>query len=146
MPDYKFPVTTQLRLDWSELDLLGHINNVMYFKFLQASRIAYGDKMGLLPNTEDGIGYILADTRCSFLKQLYFPGTVTVHTSMEFMKNTSFGLYHRIMNDKEELVAEGRDVVVLYDFGAKAKTPLTPELRERVEALEGRKIEPPANQ
>lgn len=30
-----------LRIDWSELDLFGHVNNVMYAKYMQASRVHF---------------------------------------------------------------------------------------------------------
>lgn len=143
MNEYKFPVKTSLRLDWSELDLLGHINNVMYFKFLQAARIAYSETIGLHPTTHEGIGFILADSRCSFLKPLYFPGSISVHTSVEFMKTSSFGMIHRIMNDDGVCVAEGHDVVVLYNIGEEKKVHILPELRSKVEELEGRKFEAP---
>jgi len=141
MEEFKFPASIQLRLDWSELDLLGHINNVMYFKYLQAARIGYAELVGLRPESPDGIGFILADTRCSFKTPLYFPGTITVRTSVVFIRNTSFGLLHHIINEDGIVAAEGHDVIVLYNFADKIKTEIGPELRQRIEQLEGRKYE-----
>ncbi len=39
--DIHFPSKLNIRLDWSEMDMFGHINNVMFFKFMQASRVNY---------------------------------------------------------------------------------------------------------
>jgi len=139
MTDYKFPSTLKLRLDWSEMDLLGHINNVMYFKYLQAARLNYGDLMGLKANSAEGEGYILAATQCKFSKPLYFPGHVTIRSSVEFMKHTSFGVYHQLMNDDGEMVAEGHDVIVLYNFSKDEKIEISADLRAFVEELEGQK-------
>lgn len=36
-----------MRLDWSEMDMFGHINNVMYAKFVQAARVNYWEMVGL---------------------------------------------------------------------------------------------------
>jgi len=36
-----FPSKLPIRIDWSEMDLFGHVNNVMYFKYIQASRVNY---------------------------------------------------------------------------------------------------------
>ena len=36
--------------------------------------------------------------------------------SIDFIKNSSFGLKHLILNDINEVCAEGKDVVVCYDF------------------------------
>ena len=144
--DFKFPVSLNLRLDWSELDAFGHINNVMYFKFLQASRVNYWEKMGLdVLDNNVGMGPLLADTRCSFRKPLYYPGNIKVQVSVEFIKNTSFGLYHQIFNEQGELAAEGHDVVVLYDFRAHEKVVVPQNIRAIIETLEGRNYENEAN-
>ena len=37
----------ELRIDWSELDLLGHVNNVSIVKYCQAARIIFVTAVGL---------------------------------------------------------------------------------------------------
>src|SRR5579863_1538982 len=102
-----FPVELKLRLDWSEMDMFGHINNVMYFKFIQASRVNYWESIKLMRDyASKKIGPILVSTSCQFKKPLVFPGNITVHARVDFMKNTSLGIHHRILNDKKELSAE----------------------------------------
>jgi acyl-CoA thioester hydrolase len=137
--EHSFPVQLKLRLDWSEMDLFGHINNVSYFKFLQASRVNYWEQIGLTKmHGEMQLGPILASTNCTFLMPLHYPGEITIQASIEFIKNTSFGIHHRILNEKEEIAAEGKDVIVLYDFKTNSKVPFPPELKKTIEALEGR--------
>jgi acyl-CoA thioester hydrolase len=139
MPDYAFPAELTLRLDWSELDLFGHINNVSYFKYLQASRLNYWEKLGLTNWFKDhGIGPILASTRCEFRKPLNYPGNITIRVSVAEMRNTSFSLYHQIIDESGDLAAEGFDVVVLFDYRRNEKFPLPEDLRKQVEAAEGR--------
>ncbi len=36
-----------LRIDWSELDVFGHVNNVAFNKYAQAARLNYVDTIGL---------------------------------------------------------------------------------------------------
>jgi acyl-CoA thioester hydrolase len=143
MEEYKFPGKIEIRLDWSELDVLGHINNVMYFKYLQAARVAYSEMIGLYLKSPEGMGFILADTRCSFKQPLYFPGSITVRTSVAFLKNTSIGLYHQIINEKGGIAAEGQDVIVLYNFTKGIKTEIPADLRKRIEKLEEKTYEKP---
>jgi acyl-CoA thioester hydrolase len=139
MPDYAFPARLQLRLDWSELDLFGHVNNVSYFKYLQASRLNYWEKLGLTLWFKDrGIGPILASTRCEFRKPLNYPGSITVRVSVAEMRHTSFSLYHQVIDEAGDIAAEGYDVVVLYDYRKNEKYALPDELRRQVEAAEGR--------
>lgn len=139
MQDFKFPVSLTIRLDWSELDLFGHINNVMYFKYLQASRVGYWEKLGLDKlSANPSLGPLLAATHCDFRKPLYYPGNVEIRASIEFMKHTSFGIYHQIRNEQGELAAEGHDVIVLFDYQLGHKIAIPDHIRKSVEELEGK--------
>lgn len=58
-----FPVKLPLRIDWSELDLFGHVNNVAYFKYIQASRVNYWELSGLAASfTGSRLGTVLLST------------------------------------------------------------------------------------
>lgn len=139
MQDPTFPVTLQLRLDWSELDLYGHINNVSYFKYLQSSRVQYWQHIGISSlNVKAEIGPLLASTRCDFRKPMHFPGDITIRASVTEMKRTSFRLLHHIFDSDGDLAAEGHDVIVLFNYRKGEKEPIPALLREQIEALEGR--------
>lgn len=135
---HRFPSSLSLRLDWSELDLYGHINNVAFFKYLQASRINYLEQVGLGALSADGPGPIIAATECRFLQPLHYPGSIVVKASVSFIRHTSFGITHHIYNDAGGLAAEGRDVVVLYHHGTQQKMQITDALRKQIELLEQR--------
>jgi acyl-CoA thioester hydrolase len=139
---HQFPVKLPLRLDWSEMDLFGHINNVAYFKFIQASRVNYWELTGLAATfSQTKIGPILLSTGCQFIKPLHYPGNIVVECRMEFIKNTSFGIHHRILNNKGEVCAEAHDVIVTFDFNKNEKVAVQEEFRNAVEEIEGRKID-----
>jgi acyl-CoA thioester hydrolase len=134
-----FPVKLPLRLDWSEMDLFGHINNVSYFKYIQASRVNYWESIGLTQlHSEMKLGPILASTSCNFLKPLFYPGDIVVQCSLSFIKNTSFGIRHQILNSDGEIAATADDVIVLYDFIKNEKVAMPADLRQKIEALEQR--------
>jgi acyl-CoA thioester hydrolase len=136
-----FPVKLPLRLDWSEMDLFGHINNVAYFKFIQASRVNYWELTGLAATFgETKIGPILLSTACQFIKPLHYPGNIVVEARMEFMKNTSFGIHHRILNERNEVCAEARDIIVTFDFNKNEKVSIDAAFRDAVIRIEGREL------
>ena len=134
-----FPVTLQLRIDWSELDYFGHVNNVSFFKYVQAARVNYWEAVGInVMHAETNVGPMLASCKCDFKLPLFFPGQVTIHSRVEFIKNTSFGIHHHLTNDKDEVVAEAHDVMVMFDFASNEKVPFPQEIRDRIEELEKR--------
>jgi acyl-CoA thioester hydrolase len=139
MSEITFPVSLPLRIDWSDLDLFGHVNNVAFLKYVQSARVNYWERIGLYQSfLKTKVGPMLASTRCDFKKPLFYPGTAIVQTRVEFIKTTSFGFHHEIQNKRGDAVAEAHDVMVMFDFLKNVKVEFPAELRKIVEELEKR--------
>ncbi len=139
---HNFPLKMTLRIDWSEMDLFGHVNNVAYFKYVQAARVHYWEQSMLTTLFKEmKLGPILLSTGCQFIKPLFYPGNIVVESRVEFIKNTSFGIHHRILNEQNEVCAEAKDVIVTYDFNKNEKIPVPTEFRRAVEKIEGRSFD-----
>jgi len=136
-----FPVKLELRIDWSEMDVFGHVNNVAYFKYIQASRVNYWESIGLVKIFDESkIGPILLSTSCQFMKPLHYPGNIVMQARVEFIKNTSFGIHHQVLNEENEIAAEAHDVIVMYDFVNNTKVLFPDEYRRVVEKMEKRDL------
>mgnify|MGYP002776293178 FL=1 len=130
-------VKLELRIDWSEIDLFGHVNNLAIMKYVQAARVNYLELVDLMQlQTEMKIGPILASTNCQFRKPLFYPGQVTVYSKVDSIKNTSFRIQHIVNNDKHEISAEAHDIIVFYDFNKNTKLAIPETIRRKIEALE----------
>lgn len=129
----------KIRIDWSELDYFGHVNNVMFFKYIQASRVNYWQLIGLRQHhLEEKQGPMLASCQCDFKKPLFFPGEVEVFCRTVALGNSSFSFEHQLFNHKNELCAVARDVMVMFDFQENRKMAVPLWLRTKIENLEGR--------
>ena len=127
----------ELRIDWSELDVLGHVNNLEIMKYVQAARVNHLEKVGISQtHAEQYVGAILASIHTQFLKPLFYPGNVTVFSRVEYIKTSSFKIHYEIYNDKNELAAEAQDILVYYDFDKKHKLAIPPDLRKKFEDIE----------
>lgn len=125
--------TINLRIDWSELDAFGHINNVMIMKYVQAARLNYIEAIGLMHlHRTQNIGFMVAETNCQFKKELHFPGNISIDTKIIFAKNTSFSLEHTLTNDNGEIVAIAKDILVVFDFTKKEKCLIPEEIRMKI--------------
>ena len=133
----RFPLKIELRIDWSEIDLFGHVNNLAILKYIQAARVNYLEAIGLMQSqAEAKIGPILASTSCQFRKSLFYPGQVTVHSTVDAVKNSSFRIRHAVCNDHNEIAAEAADIIVLFDFHKQHKLTIPNDLRGRIEELQ----------
>lgn len=120
----------KLRIDWADLDLFGHVNNVAFFKYIQATRVNYCDHIGLTSLNEPGkLSFMVASSQCQFKKPLLYPGHVSVFAKVDWIKNTSFQLSYQLFNDQKELVGEANDVLVVFDHHKKEKVSITDALR-----------------
>ena len=128
-----YKLELQLRIDWSDLDMYKHVNNISFMRYMQSGRVNFWEASGIYEMYENSnMGTMLVSTHCDFKKSLYYPGKAIVKTKLDFIKNSSFGLKHLILDEANEICAEGKDVVVCYDF-AKDKTFRIPEdLREKL--------------
>jgi acyl-CoA thioester hydrolase len=135
MEEFKPAKTLTLRIDWSELDLFKHVNNIVFYRYIQSMRITYFEEMKILENFDElQIGPILRRCACDFLKPLHCPGNVTIKSKLGFIGNTSFGFKYHLFNDDDELVAEGEDVIVYYDFNKKEKCPIPEKFKLKLES------------
>lgn len=129
-----YPLSLSMRVDWSEIDLFGHVNNTAFFKYMQSSRMHLFEELGFAQHVQPkGIGPILASAQCQFYKPLFYPGNIEIKARVTFVKNTSFGLEHLILNDAGEETALGQDVIVIYDFGEGIKHPIPEAIRSQLD-------------
>ena len=123
-------------INWAELDLYGHVNNVAYYNYMQTARIEFCAKAGLSVLNEIGkLSFILAASECHYKIKLHFPGNIEVRSYVTEFGKTSFHLRHEIYNQQGELAATGKDVLVIFDYVAGKKTEIPGELKTRLEEL-----------
>ena len=60
---------------WGDMDAMGHVNNTVYFRYLEELRISWFDVVGLGP-APAGQGPVIVNAHCSFIRELRYPGTV----------------------------------------------------------------------
>jgi len=135
-----FPVVIELPVAWGEMDAFGHVNNIVYFRYFESARIAYFEKVGYLGVMEEtSIGPILASTRCDFKRALTFPDRIAVGARVREMGEDRFWMDYRIISEKlKRIAAEGEGLIVSFDYKHGRKAPIPPEVRRRIEELEGR--------
>lgn len=128
-----------IKIDWSDLDLFGHVNNVAFFKYIQSARVNYCELIGLTSiNQTDKLSFIVAAINCSFKSPLNYPGNVKVLTKVDWIKNSSFQLTHLLLDQKNQIVAESIDVLVVFDYSKNIKTLIAKDLKKTIELRENK--------
>jgi acyl-CoA thioester hydrolase len=134
--DDRFRFSTSVEVRWRDLDPMGHVNNAVYFTYLEQARTHYLHEVGLLPGAPSGMGFILAEASCQFKAPLQLGERVTIHTRVSQLRNSSFIFEYRAEAEDGRLVATARTVQVCYDYQAQRSVPVPDEWRRAVIAYE----------
>lgn len=133
-----YPVGLELPVLWGDQDALGHVNNVVYFRWFEAARIRYMEALGRAVGRGPR-GPILASTACSFAAPVHYPDTIAVEIGAVRVGTKSFAFALRVTSRASgAVVATGEAVMVWFDYARGESIPVDAELRAAIEALEGR--------
>ena len=136
LKDFTFVV--DINIEWGDMDALQHVNNIEYFKYFQAARIAYFEKIG-----SDGvwgekrISSILASTQCKFIYPLAYPDSISVGVRVDSMADQYFTMKYAVVSHKHQrLAAIGDAKVVMFDYANNKKASIPNEIRKTIIGLE----------
>jgi acyl-CoA thioester hydrolase len=134
----EFPVIIELPVAWGEMDSMGHVNNIVYFRYFESARLVYFEKVGFLSEMKrSGVGPILASTRCEFRRPLTYPDRIWVGATAADLGDDRFLMRYRIVSETlQHVAAEGDGLVVAYDYRTLRKASLPDAVRESIESLE----------
>lgn len=130
VPAYTLVHSVRMPMRWDDMDAMGHVNNTVYFRYLEQARIAWFESMGC-PPAFSGVGPVIISAHCTFLKQLRYPVEIDVSTLVGEFGRSSFDTRHQIrrVDEPDTLMAEGGSKVVWVDQRLEKSVPLPDEMR-----------------
>ncbi|HET91939.1 MAG TPA: acyl-CoA thioesterase [Chloroflexi bacterium] len=131
-----FRFSTQLQIRWRDLDPMGHVNNAVYFTYLEQSRIHYLHRLDLVTADPSEIGMILAEATCQFKSPLKLGEQTTIQVRVSELRNSSFIFEYRMEGGDGRLAALARSVQVCYDYTAQRAVPIPERWRAAITAYE----------
>ncbi|GAB4403208.1 MAG: thioesterase family protein [Bacteroidia bacterium] len=132
-----YPVVVAAPAQWAEMDANRHINNVVYLEWVEASRIAYFEQIGMMDFGKQAIGPILSRVSCKYVYPLTYPDQVWIGTRAVALGADSFLLEAAVFSTRHHrLAALSETDVVCLDYQTRRKAPLPSDLRQRILELE----------
>lgn len=114
--------STTHRLRFNDTDRLGHVNNAVFAVMLEQGRSELAVEAGL-PIESDTAALVIVRLELDFLREMAWPGNVTVETEVARLGNRSFTLQQRLVH-ADELCARAVTVLVVMDRTARRALPL----------------------
>ncbi|MFI4941063.1 MAG: acyl-CoA thioesterase [Burkholderiales bacterium] len=122
---------------WGDMDAMGHVNNTVYFRYLEQARIEWFAKIGCEPDPL-GEGPVIINAHCTFIRQLRYPGDIEVLTYVGAPGRSSFETTQEIrrIDAPEILCATGGAKIVWVNFPSEKSMPLPDNIRSMLQQAE----------
>ncbi|MGH2380154.1 MAG: acyl-CoA thioesterase [Candidatus Limnocylindria bacterium] len=129
--DYRHRTTLQVR--FRDIDAFGHVNNAVFFSYVELARIRYLLDV-LQPNEPfDRLPLILARVELDYRSPITFGDEVVVDTRVDRVGRTSFAMSHRMTARPDgRLAGDVQTVLVTYDYASARPIPVPDDWRRRL--------------
>lgn len=119
---------------WGDMDAMGHVNNTIYFRFMEILRLDWLRTIGITldPRTE---GLVIINAFCTFHRQFEYPGEVRGRMFVSDPGRTSFESWVTMERADEPgtVYASGGATTVWVDFPRQKSLPMPDWLRAHLE-------------
>jgi acyl-CoA thioester hydrolase len=116
---------------WGDMDAMGHVNNTVYFRYMETIRLEWLFKAGGGQPDAEGNGPVIVNAFCNFIRQLQFPGELLAKHYIANPGRTSFETYITLARTEapEVICASGGAKTVWINYAAEKSVPLPPAIR-----------------
>ena len=118
----------RIPIRWADMDAMGHVNNVTYFRYMEQARISWFDR--LMPGRDawTTTGIVIVSASCNFKRAITYPGTVEVKVYTGAPGGSSIPTHYEL-RVADELYADGAAVVVFIDMRTQKAKRIPEEIR-----------------
>ncbi len=94
-----FNLVEEIPVRWGDMDARGHVNNTVYFRYFESSRIALFHKLKVYEDMEEiGDAPILVYTHCNFKAPVIYPDTIFVGVRIVSIEESKVRMTHSIVS------------------------------------------------
>jgi acyl-CoA thioester hydrolase len=120
----KFVHEMHMPIRWGDMDAYGHVNNTVYFRYMEQARVEWITSLGydVAPGDES---MLMMNGFCNFHQQLAYPGELILKTYIGNIGRSSLDVYTSmaLTTEPEVIAAVGGATMVWVDLKTGKSTP-----------------------
>jgi acyl-CoA thioester hydrolase len=132
---FKYKATIELR--FADFDMMGHVNNAVYFTYMEAGRIKYWRQAIQWDWRKTGV--VIGKASIIYLLPIFLEDKIHMYVRTSRIGTSSFDLEYLIvkMQNGEELIcSKGMTTCIAFDYELKKATPIPEKERNKMMAFE----------
>jgi acyl-CoA thioester hydrolase len=129
MSEKKLVHVEKIAVRWGDMDAMGHVNNTVYFRYMEQARIAWFEALVPRADAWGEISIVIVNASCNFKRPINYPGTVEVRVFAGAPGGSSVATFYELALEKE-IYADGAATVV---FVGRDQKPL--RIPDRIRSL-----------
>ena len=119
--------STSVPIRWGDMDAQGHVNNAVYFRYMEQARVEWLESLRERVGDVEG-GQVIVNASCTFLAPLRYPGTIEVRMFLDAPGRSSMDSHYEMwMSDQKYAAGSAR--IVWIDLQTQRSAPLPERLR-----------------
>lgn len=132
-----FKYKTVIEMRFADLDMMGHVNNAIYFTYMEIGRTKYW-KHAINWDWKT-TGVVIGQASIDYVAPIFLGDKINMYVRTSRIGTTSFDLEYLIVKDengKEVICSRGKTVCVAYDYTSKKPSPIPEKEREKMVRFE----------
>ncbi len=134
LPEGKLMHQLSFPIRWGDMDAMGHVNNIMYFRYFEQARLDWYQCLTNAALSTEPTGFVIVDNHAEYLKPLVYPAHITVSMGAHTPGRSSFITSYTIC-DENQLYTVGSAKAVWVDITKNKSIPLPDNIRKMLPEL-----------
>ncbi|MBN1957670.1 MAG: acyl-CoA thioesterase [Desulfuromonadales bacterium] len=129
-----FEFTTPIEVRFADLDAYGHVNNALFFTFLETARIKlFQQHFGAFLDTP--LMFLVVRAECDYRLPIELNDPLLVTVAVDQVRHSSFDFSYRLHDGGDKLFAEAKTVMVSYDPRIKKPVAIPAEIKKKFHSV-----------
>lgn len=132
-----FKYKTQIETRFVDFDMMGHVNNAVYFTYMEIARVKYWNTAVKWDWKKTGV--IIAKAELDYQTPIFPEDKISMYVRTSRIGSSSFDLEYllvKVVHGEEVICSKGKTVCVVFDYLSKNSSPIPSDEKAKMIAFE----------
>lgn len=132
-----FKYKTQIETRFVDFDMMGHVNNAVYFTYMEIARVKYWNTAVKWDWKKTGV--VIAKAELDYHTPIFPEDKISMYVKTSRIGSSSFDLEYllvKLVNGEEVICSKGKTVCVAFDYVSKNSSPIPEDEKAKMISFE----------